>query len=487
MPIKQMRHIQVWHIGMVEKFREVEYDMKNILFIMSDQHNSECFGFKNHPDALTPNLDALAAKGVNFDNAYCNNPICTPSRMCYLSSLYASVHKYYGLYGTEPVEKFTNMFSYFKEAGYRNGAMGKLHTPRYWIERDCQYVYDEFLEHPKYLEGAGLYDVNDNRGFTGQKDGVCSMIPYEHSCEKVLVKNFQRFIDHLGEPADRQGTKEPWFCWASFARPHQPYTPSKEFYDMFDADKLQLKPTSDTETDSYKELQKGFDEKKLRQYYKTYLALVAQVDYAIGEMVTLLEERQQLEHTIIVYCADHGDYASAHGLMEKRNGISSRSITKAPLIIVDPSSTNRGNRMQVVQSIDLFPTLCEMVGIDIPETVQGSSLVNIMTHESESFVRDYALTENVYRKVIATAEYRYIANVASEDELYDIVNDPNELHNLINCKEKQEVVFAIQRKMINALVRTASPVTTFEGFWYHEYTRDGRADMHKHDETSYNA
>ena len=120
----------------------------NLLILYSDQHNARCLSCAGHPDVKTPNLDRLAREGVRFENAYTNNPVCTPSRMSFLSSLYPSTHGYYGLYGHEPAEPMTNLFERFARAGYRTGALGKLHTPRYWVERRCQFVYDEFVEYP---------------------------------------------------------------------------------------------------------------------------------------------------------------------------------------------------------------------------------------------------------------------------------------------------------------------------------------------------
>lgn len=443
---------------------------------MSDQHNATCFSYKNHSNAVTPNLDKLANEGVTFGNAYCNNPICTPSRMSFLSSLYPSSHRYYGLYGAQPTDQITNMFSWFKSMDYRTGALGKLHTPRYWIERDCQYVYDEFIEFPKYLEGAGLYEKNDNRKFTGHRDGECSFLPYEHSCESALVKQFKRFIDNEGEPNDRVGTTEPWFSWVSFARPHEPYTPSKEFYDLFDESKLVLSPVSELESDVIKGLRSNFSEERLRKEYHAYLALIAQVDYAIGTMIELLKKRKLLENTIIVYSADHGDYASTHGMMEKENGISYNAITQIPFIIVDPEKGYKGVRNQIVQSIDLFPTLCDLIGVKKPDTLQGESLVPVLEDETTEF-RNYALTENYLRKAIATKEYRYISNVEGGDELYDRMDDELELYNLIEEPKYQEVVSAMRKMMIMAVSKANWPITTFEGFWQHTYNQDGKADL----------
>ena len=212
----------------------------NVLFLFSDQHNARCLSSAGHPDVRTPNLDGLARDGIRFENAYANNPICTPSRLSYLTSLYPSTHGYYGLYGREPDSSMTTVFGHFRAHGYRTGALGKLHTPRYLIERDCQFVYDEFIEYPKYLEGEGLYDRHDNRPFAGRRDGECSFLPYEHSCEAALASQAIRFMRNEGEPKDRGEESAPWFAWVSFSRPHQPYTPSREYYDAYDPASVEL-------------------------------------------------------------------------------------------------------------------------------------------------------------------------------------------------------------------------------------------------------
>ncbi len=198
-------------------------------------------------------MDRLAAEGVRFTNAYAQNPICTPSRICFLSGLYPSTHGYYGLYGSEPRHPMTSIFGYFKEQGYRTGALGKLHTPRYWIERDCQFVYDEFIEFPKYLAGAGLYEQNDHRAFHGNRDGKTSFLPLEHSCEVALAKQTIRFLQNQGEPNDRGDDNAPWLAWVSFSRPHQPYTPSDPYASMYPAQSIKLPPTSEIETAEIRE------------------------------------------------------------------------------------------------------------------------------------------------------------------------------------------------------------------------------------------
>jgi choline-sulfatase/uncharacterized sulfatase len=451
----------------------------NVLFLFSDQHNARCLSCAGHPNVLTPNLDRLAREGTLFTNCYAQNPICTPSRISFLSGLYPSTHGYYGLYGRQPIEPLTNMFSYFRECGYRTGALGKLHTPRYWIERDCQFIYDEFIEFPKYLEGAGLYDRNDNRAFLGDRNGESSLLPLEHSCEMALAKQAIRFFKNEGEPADRGKESDPWFGWITFSRPHQPYTPSEPFASAYPPESLILPPISTLEKASVKNLREQYPESRLRKYISAYLGAVSQVDYAIGVVIKELERIGQVDNTIIVYSADHGDYAGEHGLIEKKGGISYRAITRSPLIIRVPRHLSPGTHYdEIIESIDLFPTLCDLTGLEIPNTVQGKSFSGIISGQ-EKWERKNALTENPYRKALSTKHWRYIANLeGEEDELYDLQKDPWELSNRIQDPDLQDLARDLLRTLLHRVVQARKPINTINGFWHqHAYDRDQRIDL----------
>ena len=455
----------------------------NILFLFSDQFNARCLSCAEHPDVKTPNLDRLASEGIRFENAYAQSPICTPSRMSFLSGLYPSTHGYYGLYGKEPEQKLTSMFEYWAEQGYRTGALGKLHTPRYWIERHCQFVYDEFVEYPKYLEGAGLYEQNDSRRFTGWKDSQASDIPLEHSCEVAVAQQTIRFVRNQGEPNDRGPNDAPWFAWVSFSRPHSPLTPSEPFASMYPKDKITLPPSADPEImasqpDRIFEVPHTHQppaEGDVETMVSAYLGLVSQVDYGIGLILDELEQQGILDNTVIVFTADHGDYAGEHGLWSKIGGISSRAITRIPMIIRYPSRIMHAVSDSLVEAIDLFPTLCELSKIPSPDHVQGKSFYPILQDPSCS-IRESALTENAYRKAIATSNWRFIANTGEQpDELYDVNNDPWEINNLINHADYQGIAHDLLRQLLKRIVVARRPVTMFDSSqWRHHYDRDGK-------------
>jgi arylsulfatase A-like enzyme len=459
----------------------------NIHFLFSDQFNARCLSCAGHLDVKTPNLDRLAAEGVRFENAYAQCPLCTPSRISFLSGLYPSTHGYYGLYGREPDSAFTNLFGYFAGQGNRTGALGKLHTPRYWIERDCQFVYDEFIEHPKYLEGAGLYEANDNRRFTGWRDGKASALPLEHSAEVVLAKQALRFLRNQGEPADRGDDNAPWLAWVSFSRPHSPLTPSEPYASMYPLNAVTMPPSADPDVlarlphrirqvPKTHQLPEAGDVEKI---LSAYLGLVSQVDYCIGLILEELEQRGELENTIIIFTADHGDYAGEFGLWSKIGGISARAITRIPLIVRLSDTATAGRVCQeMVEAIDLFPTLCELADVPLPNHLQGLSFTQLLGDNPQP-VRDNALTENAYRKALATKQWRYVANIGNQpDELYDQQDDPWEIENLIDNPDYSDLARRMLRALLGRVAQARRPVTVFNGGnWRHTYDRDGRAPI----------
>ena len=113
----------------------------NILLLFSDQHHAKVLGHKGHPNVLTPHIDQLANEGVRFDNAITQNPICTPSRTCWLSGQYCHNHGYYGLSGPNP-GGLPTLFGHLGKYGYRTGAVGKIHCPEYWVEDDVDFFVE---------------------------------------------------------------------------------------------------------------------------------------------------------------------------------------------------------------------------------------------------------------------------------------------------------------------------------------------------------
>ncbi|MGH3501822.1 MAG: sulfatase family protein [Nocardioidaceae bacterium] len=481
----------------------------NVLFIMSDQHNARCLGHAGHPDVKTPGLDRLAERGVRFTHAFAQSPICTPSRTSFMSGQYCHNHGYFGLSdprspGPAGPVAVPSLFSHAKSAGYRTGVIGKTHTPRDWLEpyvdtlRDCIgfLAPDAYAE---YLTQHGLLSLRDDRMLPehfarhgSQKgqglDARCSTLPLEHSVEQWCFDAARSFVSASDD--------RPWLAWVSFPRPHQVWTPSEPFWSAYREDTVTLPPSADdpltdkpphqiasrrakgTEGDWY--FEPTSYEAGRRRVLRGYLGLVSQTDQAIGQLLDLLDQRGLTENTIVIYTADHGDFAGEHGLIEKAPGISYDAITRVPYIWSWPGRLPVGQVSEgLVETVDLFPTLSALMGLPSLTSWDGSDLSNVL-YGAEAPGRDAVFTECPWAKAIRTSRWKFVSYpndlFPQEDgdvgELYDLAEDPWEVTNLYHSLDHQDVVDLLRRRLMDWLVTTQRVRTTLpaaHGSW-----RDGR-------------
>lgn len=461
----------------------------NVLIVIADQHMASCTGYEGHPQAITPNMDRLAAEGVRFTNAYAANPICTPSRVSILSGQYVHNHGYFGLSGPQPGEwgtkELPSLFGQFKQAGYRTAGVGKLHlpnNPRDWSERDldlfadCYWAADGRKGVSKYhdhLRRHGLLDKEDSVAlpeFPGrqQHEGRPSDLPYEHSVEGWCVRETMNFIDGCGD--------QPWLAHVSLARPHQCYTPDRKFWDMYPGD-LELPenyldnpedrpPHFKAMVENYRANpeKKGLVEPKgldnlSRRVWRAYLACITQCDYALGELLDHVKEKGLDENTIVIYLADHGAYSTSFGVPEKAPGICSQHVCRIPFIWRAPGVTKAGHVAdQFAHHVDIAPTLCALADIEPMIKADGFDITGLLKGD-DAAVREYAVTEHIWSKSIRWKNWRFVhyqrAMFQSDiGELYDIENDPNERNNLYKSPAHAEVVNECRRLLLEWLIET---------------------------------
>ena len=493
----------------------------NILLLFSDQHHAKVLGHKGHPDVHTPHLDRLAAEGVRFDNAITQNPICTPSRTCWLSGQYCHNHGYYGLSGPNP-GGLPTLFGHLRRHGYRTGAVGKIHCPEYWVEDDV----DFFLEtcgssiggrsaaYADYLAERGLTDLEDHGamqefGAAGRQtcDGRPSKVSYEDGQEGYLTR---AGIDFMRRCAD---AGQPFFLQANFPKPHQCYTPAQPFWDLYDEASLTLPPNADHDlhgkaphlkaaverwrtTDWQLFEPHTFEAGRLRKLHG-YLGNVSHVDHAVGEFLQFLDDAGLADDTIVVYSADHGDYAAEFGIMEKAPGICSDAITRVPFIWRWPDRFPAGRvAEELVESVDFAATACSLAGIEAMETGDGHDISHLLRGGTGA-VRRVAVTEFAFSKSVRKGRFRYVhypvgmfARFGAEweergfAELYDLAADPWEQDNLALLPEHRDTVEEMRTELIDWLVTTTRPTTvlrlpdtpTEQRVWrYHNpVNRDGK-------------
>ncbi len=464
----------------------------NILFILSDQHNAKVLGHKGHPDVKTPNLNRLAEEGVRFDNAITQSPICTPSRVSWLSGQYCHNHGYYGLSGPKP-RGLPTVLGHFRAAGYRTAAIGKIHCPENWIEDDSDLFHDtcgcsvggRSSEYAAYLEQRGLTRLEDHAAMQEFGDqgiqtveGRPSMVSYEDGQEGWSVRKAMDFM------AQCSANKTPFFVHVSLPKPHQCYTPAQEFWDLYDESRLTLPPNADYEmkdkaphlrqTKAFWRTQdwqlfepKTFEAGRLRKLHG-YLGSVSHVDHAVGEILDWLDANNMGQNTIVVYSSDHGDYACEHGILEKAPGICSDAITRIPMIWRWPGKFKAGHvAEEIVETVDLANTLCALSGLDLMESTDGFDISHLLQGKTGD-VRQVGVTEFAWSKSLRKGEYRlvyYPREMFADEypsgfgELYNLEKDPWEMHNLFFQAEFVEVVNNLQRDLMDWLITTTRPAT----------------------------
>ena len=465
----------------------------NVLMILADQHHAGLMGCAGFGGVHTPHLDALAAEGMRFSNAYCQNPICTPSRVSILSGQYCQNHGYYGLSGPAPRD-LPNLFGHLRAAGYRTAAYGKLHlpnSPRNWIADDVDEFGDAYesadgeLGRSEFLAGleqAGLRDCEDSWHNRSGRYGPNSLsadsrpsdLPNAHTMERWAADRAMAFMT-----ADRA---RPFCIQLAFQRPHHPLLPQREFWDLY-PDDLPLPPTFDREpegrpphframwehlrTMTWDYAQSGDTYcDGARRAWRGTLACISQMDDIVGRVRAFLREQGLDRNTIVIYGSDHGAYHGIHGISEKAPGICSDAVCRVPMIWHVPGVTPAGAVCDaLVENIDLAPTLAALCGTNAMETADGADLTPLLRGEQRE-LKPAAVTENPWSKAIRFGRWRYVHypramfDGEGHDELYDLAADPDETCNLAREPLHRETVTAARARLLDWMVTHRRLVTS---------------------------
>ena len=451
----------------------------NVLFIMTDQFNARCIGVKGS-QVRTPNIDMIAKDGILLDRAYCNNPICGPSRVSFITGQYPHTH---GIFANDiyelDSENDKTIAAVFRKMGYQTALVGKSHMIRKWDAEGFEYIkYCDLTDcdrnnplenhYFRYLYERGLvekYDLGSLReGHPGKNmRAFDSDIPGEHCVENWTGNTAVEFIRNRDE-------RRPFFLLLSFQRPHDPLSVPHDVGLLYDPDEIEL-PKSAAELFEKKFASKpdimrkilnrtgGYpyvpsDESDLKRQLAYYYSLITLIDEQIGKVIYELKSKNLYENTIIVFTADHGDFAGEHGLMFKNIGIY-ESIHRIPFIIKYPCCEKGKIVKEMVESVDLFPTLCSLCDIDIPSEVEGINILQVLENCKKGKEKVFCEWEFPYyydKKICAvrTENYRMVYYGQScEGELYDIANDPYEMQNLYSSPEYKDVRYSLLEIMFD--------------------------------------
>lgn len=406
----------------------------NVLFIAIDDLNDWVGCLHSHPQVKTPNIDALAARGTLFTNAHCQAPICNPSRTSVMTGLRPSTT---GVYGLAPwfrtVDEWKDLVTlpqHFSNAGYQTYTVGKIYHGRNWNSSGVK----EFDVVGKTEPGLRPKErrVKTPRGGAGMDWAV---YPYKQSDHKDW-KTASWAVEQLDE-----GPKDPFFMAVGFALPHVPLLATQKWFDLYPENdvilpRMLLDDRQDTPRFSWylhwklPEPRQKFllQEGEQIKIVQAYLASVSFVDSQVGRVLDALKRNDLADHTIVVLWSDHG-YHLGEKQITGKNSLWDRSA-RVPLVFAGPGITAGQSSGRPAELLDMYPTLSELCGLEIPDHLEGLSLVPQLNDANAPRTRPAITTDNHDNHGVRTERWRYIQYADGAEELYDMVKDPNEFTNL---------------------------------------------------------
>ena len=427
----------------------------NILFIMDDQHRGDCIGVAGADWLKTPNLDRLANEGAMFTRAYTSMPSCLPARAAVLTGLRPWNH---GLLSflTIPNKYRVEYPQMFTDAGYRTHVAGKNHF--YGAKHGFQTCEVEEID--KRLRPDGLYRddymrwMQLNHPDKHPKGGAPSFTdhrgnrpwPYEEEIHPTTwtaerAKAFLREYDG----------NAPWMLKFSLHRPHPPFDAPKRLMDYYKAQELPKPVVGEWAEETYGEYRGSvytspssavgrYSDEEIHDSRAAYYAAITHVDEKVGEVLEVLEERGELENTLILFTSDHGDMIGDHHLWRKVYPYEPSACV--PMLVRGPDSmgisTPRGQKFDhLVELRDIMPTFLDAAGLPDPGTLDGDSMVKILRNPNCEWRKVLDLEHGAQYFVegayvaLTDAQYKYVYYTQSgEQELFDLKNDPKETKNI---------------------------------------------------------
>ena len=415
----------------------------NMLVLVCDHHRFDALGCLGNPLARTPNLDRLATKGTRFENCFTQSPVCSPARHSMATGQYAHAH---GVVTNnhKPSSPMTTIAHALQPLGYRRINVGHMH----WQEGTTDTGYEPWIK-PSGWRDAMPQALRDRwdweaQGTTRRTTGGPSPRAREQN------PGFSIAETAIAQMEDAVAKDEPFLCWTAFAEPHPPFYPPAELYRTFDQSQIplprQAPPGTGAPHEYITEKRKEWahlSEIEVRQILAGYYGLVALVDGYIGTVLDALERLGIRDDTIIIWTSDHGDQMWEHEMFLKF--CMYEASVHVPLVVHVPGAES-GTRSELVEHIDLLPTICELTGAEIPSSAQGRSLRAMLEGGGPGDTwRDAVYSQIGNVQMIRTADWKLIAYEGEPGELYDLESDPNEFDNRIAdpaCRDTVESMFS---------------------------------------------
>lgn len=456
----------------------------NILFIMADQFRADALGCTGGW-VNTPNLDKIAKGGVVFENCVTTSPLCIPSRVSLAVGRYPHNTGVWTNYTYTLSPDTPTWYKAIREAGYRTSLFGKTHLhPHNGDLRDREHL----------LHSYGFDDVNEIAGPQASTRSMSYMtaIWQDKGELDIYIEDFKKrngapalyaapstlpledYTDvYVGQQAkqylENYGDDKPWFCHVSFGGPHEPWDAPEPYASMYDPKTMPepLKRYGTVSPDCpsgnidklYKKEKFKVSPDETQKLRANYAGNVTLIDEQIGEILSVIEKRGELENTVIVFTSDHGEMNGDHELFHKRSFL--RSAVNIPLIIRTPYtllSADANDKMRIssafAELMDVGPTLVEIAGAKLNHEQFAQSLCPVLENKADS-IHNEAISELSGEIMLENRKWKIVLNDQSEPYLlFDKENDPNEEVNLAGLPETVAIESELKLKILEKLSKT---------------------------------
>lgn len=442
----------------------------NVLFLSVDDMNDWVGCLGGYPGVQTPNIDALARRGILFSNAHCPSPLCNPSRTAVLTGLRSSTT---GIYNNEQywrpnLPDAVSLPAYFKNNGYHVAGAGKIfhhvagfNSPAEWHEFEWQVFDDpwyrraEWYPWVKKIPAPPGHPFNGLKNFQGEFDwGVLPRDENEYG-DMHTVNWAGRFLERKHD--------KPFFLAAGLWHPHIPMFAPQRYFDLYPDAKVRIPPSPEDDLEDVPPIGQKFaafrrdeherivKEGKWKEAILAYLASISFADAMIGRMVSALDKSAHAKNTIVVFWSDNGWH-----LGEKQHWHKStlwQRSTHVPMIVAGPGLRAAGRaRMQPVNLLDLYPTLVEMCKLPARSDLDGVSLTPLL-RDPKARRHPTVTTYLPGNHAVRSERWRYIRYSDGAEELYDCSADPNEWRNLASRPEND----AVKKELARWMPETSAP------------------------------
>mgnify|MGYP001218578759 CR=1 FL=1 len=471
----------------------------NVVLITTDQQRYDTLGCNGAEMVRTPVLDAIAAEGVRFERPYVNNPVCIPSRACIQTGRYTHQH------GVRYMENRVNdtpglpmwettFMEYLQANGYRTCGTGKLHmfppkgldvahltngqgarwTTPYGSPYGPAQLGDDYaawLEAKRPGAYAQIYEQRRSEEYKRYMSAVTSVLSTDETVDYWAMEKAIEFIEDSKD--------QPFFLWLGFCNPHGPVDAPAEYATMYDPAQIELSEKAKRGSPSGRRIDPGL----LRRWIAHYWGLCTMLDDLTGKVVDTLKRLGLWENTLFIFTSDHGEMMGDFGRFGKANFY--EPVIRVPLIVKPPAGSQGAGRGEdaggsaagpgqrrwrpgavvsdLVELIDIAPTILDYAGARIPSSIQGRSLRTALeggSHGKEAILCEYTSNnQDRHGKCLRTERYKFVYWAPSgERELYDLQEDPDEFNNLANDRAYAALRMEMQDRLLDHLAMTERPI-----------------------------